>query len=80
MHDWRDLAACRGVDPDLFFPVGTTGPSLDQVEQAKAICRSCPVIEDCLRFALSTQQEYGIWAGTTSEERHAMRRRPRPTG
>lgn len=79
VHDWRDLAACRGVDPDLFFPVGTTGPALEQVQQAKAVCATCPVARDCLRFAVSTGQEYGIWGGTTGEERRALAHRPRPT-
>lgn len=76
-EDWRDQAACRQEDPDLFFPVGTTGPALGQIEQAKAICRGCPVIEDCLRFALDTGQDYGIWGGLTENERRTLRRRTR---
>jgi len=39
--DWRDVALCRDTDPDLFFPVGTTGPAIEQIENAKAVCRQC---------------------------------------
>ena len=41
-RDWRQLAACRHTDPELFFPVSASGPSLDQITQAKAICTRCP--------------------------------------
>ena len=74
-EDWRRGAACRTADPDLFFPVGTKGPALRQIEQAKAICRTCDVIEQCLRWAKETSQDYGIWGGTTEDERAAQRRR-----
>jgi len=50
--DWRNYAACRDVDPDLFFPLGTVGASLPQIEQAKQVCRACPVSRTCLRWAL----------------------------
>src|SRR5262245_56070614 len=43
--DWRELSACRDTDPDLFFPVGTTGPAIEQIENAKAVCRECEVRE-----------------------------------
>jgi len=42
--DWRAVAACREADPDLFFPVGSTGPALRQIEAAKAVCRACPAL------------------------------------
>lgn len=48
---WRDRAACRDEDPELFFPIGSTGPALRQIEEAKAVCRRCPVVDDCLRYA-----------------------------
>ena len=41
--NWRDDAACRHADADLFFPIGTMGPTLRQVDEAKRICRACPV-------------------------------------
>ncbi len=73
-RDWRDRAACLHEDPDLFFPVGTTGPAIAQAEAAKAICRRCPVREECLEFAMRTGQAFGIWGGLTEEERRALRR------
>jgi len=47
--DWRHHAACREVDPELFFPIGNTGPALLQIDEAKRVCRRCPVIEGCGR-------------------------------
>jgi len=60
---WRDSAACLGEDPELFFPIGNTGPAVLQIEEAKAVCRRCDVVETCLRWALDTQQDAGVWAG-----------------
>ena len=57
--DWRRAAACRNTEPDLFFPVGTTGPALDQIEAAKRVCRSCEALEPCLDFALGHQSGVG---------------------
>jgi WhiB family redox-sensing transcriptional regulator len=71
---WRDHAACRDLDPDLFFPAGATGPAVDQIEAAKAFCASCPVREACLQFALETNQDAGIWGGADEEERRKLRR------
>ena len=75
MDDWRNSAACRTEDPDLFFPIGTSGPALLQTEQAKAVCRRCPVREQCLQWALRTGQSTGVWGGTSEEERRALKRR-----
>ncbi|MFJ3671003.1 WhiB family transcriptional regulator [Streptomyces sp. NPDC090106] len=75
MDDWRYRAACRDEDPDLFFPIGTTGPSAVQTERAKAICRTCGVQQRCLRFALDTGQAMGVWGGTSEDERRALKRR-----
>lgn len=72
--DWRQTAACRDTDPDLFFPIGTTGQAVDQIEAARAVCMSCDVRERCLEFALVTNQESGVWGGTSEEERHALRK------
>ncbi len=72
--DWRDFAACRDTDPDLFFPVGTTGPAIEQIENAKAVCRQCDVQSLCLEYALSTNQDSGVWGGTSEEERRKLRK------
>jgi WhiB family redox-sensing transcriptional regulator len=71
---WRAQAACRDVDPDLFFPLGSTGAALAHIAAAKAVCLACPVREDCLEFALATNQDSGIWGGTSEEERRQIRR------
>jgi WhiB family redox-sensing transcriptional regulator len=70
---WMPRAACRGEDPELFFPITTVGPALTQVFAAKAVCFQCAVRARCLSYALATGQA-GIWGGTTQDERHAMRR------
>ncbi len=72
---WRERAACRDMDPDLFFPIGTTGPALDQIDAAKGICGVCAVRDLCLEYALATNQEAGIWGGTSEEERRKLRKR-----
>jgi WhiB family redox-sensing transcriptional regulator len=71
---WRDQALCRDTDPDLFFPVGTTGLALVQVEHAKRVCGQCSVARACLDFALATNQDSGIWGGLAEEERRVIRR------
>jgi WhiB family redox-sensing transcriptional regulator len=72
--DWRHKAACLDEDPELFFPVGTTGPALDQVERAKAVCRQCDVTAQCLEWALETNQDAGVWGGMSEDERRTLRR------
>ena len=72
--DWRDLARCRDTDPDLFFPVGTTGPAIEQIENAKAVCRECEAQAPCLEYALATNQDSGVWGGTSEEERRQLRK------
>jgi WhiB family redox-sensing transcriptional regulator len=72
--EWRRHAACQGCDVGLFFPVGTTGPAVDQIAAAKVVCGHCPVRGDCLDFALVTNQESGVWGGATEEERRRLRR------
>ena len=74
-YDWRDDALCRDTDPALFFPVGTTGNALVQVDHAKHTCDECTVSADCLDFALDTNQDSGIWGGLTEEERRVIRRK-----
>ena len=74
LDDWRQKASCRDTDPDLFFPVGTTGSALDQIEAAKIVCRACEARHECLEFALATNQEAGVWGATSEEERRKLRK------
>ena len=71
---WRSRAACRDTDPELFFPVGTTGQAIEQIDMAKAVCRHCDAKEACLEFALATNQESGVWGCTSEEERRKLRK------
>jgi WhiB family redox-sensing transcriptional regulator len=73
--DWRDKAACLTADPELFFPVGNTGPAVDQIEKAKAVCARCTVTEICLQYALESGQDSGVWGGLSEDERRALKRR-----
>lgn len=73
--DWRHSAACLTEDPELFFPIGNTGPALAQVEEAKKVCARCDVRQDCLSWALGSGQDHGVWGGTSEDERRAMKRR-----
>ncbi|HVB06915.1 MAG TPA: WhiB family transcriptional regulator [Acidimicrobiales bacterium] len=72
--EWRNSAACRDTDPDLFFPIGTTGQAIEQIESAKAVCETCEALEPCLAFALATNQESGVWGATSEEERRKLRK------
>jgi WhiB family transcriptional regulator, redox-sensing transcriptional regulator len=81
--DWRHEAECARKDADgrsvydseLWFPIGNTGPAILQIEQAKAVCRRCDVVETCLRWALETGQDAGVAGGTSEDERRALKRR-----
>ena len=73
--DWRHRAACRDEDPELFFPIGNTGPALVQIEEAKVVCRRCSVVDECLRWALESGQDAGVWGGLSEDERRALKRR-----
>jgi len=77
LPDWRDDAACRNADPELFFPDGDSRSRRAQVKMAKLICRGCPVSATCLSWALDSGQA-GIWGGLTEDERHRLHRRGRP--
>src|SRR5271156_4061953 len=67
---WQKQANCMGVDPDLFFP--ERGAS---TREAKEVCRGCVVREDCLEYALSNSEKFGIWGGLSERERRKIRRR-----
>ena len=81
-EDWRSRAACRDDDPETWFPTGSSGPALAQTEQAKAVCRRCPVVDECLTWALDQRVEFGVWGGMTEAERAPLVKIPaaaRPT-
>src|SRR4051794_20510989 len=73
--DWRHRSACLDEDPELFFPIGNTGPAILQIEEAKAVCRRCEVREQCLQWALEAGQDHGGWGGLSGGERRAPKRR-----
>ena len=73
--DWRHEAACLTEDPELFFPIGNTGPALAQIDEAKAVCQRCDVVDSCLKWALETGQDSGVWGGLSEDERRALKRR-----
>ena len=73
--DWRHRAACLTEDPELFFPVGNTGPAIMQIAEAKKVCARCEVRTECLQWALDAGQDHGVWGGHSEDERRAMKRR-----
>ncbi|HSM45444.1 MAG TPA: WhiB family transcriptional regulator [Acidimicrobiia bacterium] len=72
--DWRAHAACSGYPNTLFFPSVDRADDVS-VAKAKAVCAVCPVIDDCLEYALETNQRSGIWGGTSEKERKSLRRK-----
>ena len=78
-RDWTDLAACRSHPHDWWHPEprpdsrGQT--SREQYEQARAVCRLCPVRDECLDHALAHGEAFGMWGGMTPRERSNERRR-----
>ena len=62
------------------FPCGFFMKAMKQANEAKAICMECPVVTECLEYAIRTNQDSGIWGGTTEDERKSIRRQYRKTG
>ena len=73
---WMAHGACHRSDPELFFPIAAAGTAAEQIQviYAKAVCGRCEVRNECLSYALRTMP-YGIWGGTTREERIDIRAR-----
>ncbi len=69
--EWQQSGACRDLPSEMFFhPDGERGPSRRNRENsAKAICASCPVIQQCREHALAVQEPYGIWGGLSEDDR-----------
>lgn len=74
--DWH-RAACRDEGPELFFPVGRPGmaANVEQIAEAKAVCRRCPIAAACLTWALETRTDTGVFGGMDETERRALRLR-----
>ena len=70
--DWMLKAACRGSDPSLW--IIERG---DSAVEAKSICATCPVIDECLNYALANNERLGVWGGTCERERRRIRSRMR---
>lgn len=68
--NWRDNASCLGMDPEIFFP------DEDKSAPAKAVCAACPVSSQCLDWAITSGQRYGVLGGMTAEERRSLKRTP----
>lgn len=71
---WKREAACRNMEPNIFFPVGLSDAD---TPMALMTCRGCPVRFECLDYALSIPSLDGIWAGTNIRERDRIRARRR---
>jgi WhiB family redox-sensing transcriptional regulator len=71
---WRKQAACRGLDPVIFYP---NAEFEEDAEPAKAVCAQCPVQSDCLEHALSVREKDGVWGGATEKERRRIIRQRR---
>ena len=69
---WMENAACTSSDPDLWF---SSNPF--EIETAKKSCRSCPVRDKCLEFALENNERYGVWGALSASERASLLNRKR---
>ena len=70
-------AACSTADPDLFFPISSSGPAAHQAKRAKAICARCEIQRACLDYAIDAGPIQGVWGGTTERERRLLKQRGR---
>ena len=69
LGSWTDRAACKGRT-DLFF---VNRGDTTQMNRAKAICKKCPVIDQCREYVTYNPERFGIWAGMTEKDRRAYR-------
>ena len=74
--DWRHKAVCRDEDPELFFPVGNSGPALAQIADAKLVCNRCPVTTECLTWALDSGQDAGVWGVPGEDQAERLGEKP----
>ena len=73
--NWRGRAACLTHEPELFFPIGTTGPAQNHLANAQKVCQGCGVRSDCLQWALSNGVDHGVWGGLSEDQRRSLKRR-----
>lgn len=81
--EWREDAACRTMDPAIFYPVPVGNSSAanaarrldDPYVAARAVCASCSVAGECLSFALAIRDREGMYGGTDPDERRRILRR-----
>ena len=73
-EDFRAQALCAQTDPEIFFSAAGDGTQIGKLEraEAKAICTRCPVVSECLTWALDSGMNYGVWGGKTEDERRAL--------
>lgn len=74
--DWHSRAECRDKDKSVFF--GSSSPeerpayTLSSIREARSICDLCPVFAECLTHAIREREVYGLWAGTTMNQRREI--------
>lgn len=74
---WWNMAACRSADPELFFPISSSGVGEADVTRAKAVCARCRIRERCFDYAIDSHQAHGVWGGTSEDERRLIGARRR---
>jgi WhiB family transcriptional regulator, redox-sensing transcriptional regulator len=76
---WQLAGSCRSVDPKLFFPPENEqgGARRERTSAAKAICASCPVIQQCRQHGLAVREPCGVWGGLGEDDREAIYRAQR---
>lgn len=80
--EWQNLGACKDLDPEIFFLDHNVRKTLKRKKEQAAIeiCKTCPVIQECLSHSLSVPEYYGVWGGKTADQRIAILRKQGFTG
>jgi WhiB family redox-sensing transcriptional regulator len=77
-RSWQPIASCSGSHSHLFFPPNVTERKEERERReirAKSVCRICPVGSECLDYAMTIREPYGIWGGLTETERRQRKAR-----
>lgn len=61
---WKERAACKGMDVTIFYPERGVVPT-----KAHVICKTCPVQDECFKFAVDNDEQHGIWGGLSLRAR-----------